>query len=54
MKCCGNCKNFIKVKCWKDGRKGYCGFNDTNITDLKYKCNDYKPIRYKRDKNEMP
>jgi hypothetical protein len=35
MKNCDSCSNYIKVRCWRDGRKGMCCYTDFNIVNMK-------------------
>ena len=51
MKNCDTCVNFIKIKSWKDGRKGLCEYLDASIDNLKGKdCEYYLSKRYSRKK----
>ncbi len=55
-KTCGNCKNFVRVKDWGEGRNGVCSVFDYNCdTDSSYakKCKGYRAKSYSRDKKPI-
>ena len=50
-RCCGNCKEFVRIKGWGGTRNGLCGKFDYNChTDSTYakRCSGYRRKKYIR------